>query len=163
MDGDSDTGTPSPGGTGLYARDFAPVGVVQVGAAAGTVISVSFPDEAPADAGADHPALDAVEAALAGETDLRTVDVALTVPTAQRDVLSAVRQVPPGERASLAQVAHMAGLDPDDEADLTTIRAALRENPTPLFVPDHRVEGEWATPPDVAARFREAESSSPTA
>jgi methylated-DNA-[protein]-cysteine S-methyltransferase len=151
--------TPDPdGGTGLYAREFANVGVVQVGAAAGKIISVSFPDEAPGDAGDDHPALDAVAAALAGEADLRTVDVALTVPTDQRDVLDAVRQVPPGERASLTQVAHMAGLDPDDADDLATIRGALRENPVPLFVPDHRVEGEWATPPDVAARFREAES-----
>ena len=159
MDRDSDTGTRSSGGTGLYARAFDDVGVVQIGAAAGKAISVSFPDEAPADAEADHPALDAVAAALAGRTDLRTVDVALTVPTDQRDVLEAVRKVPPGERASLAQVAHMAGLDPDDAEDLATIRAALRENPIPLFVPDHRVEGEWATPPDVAARFREAESS----
>jgi methylated-DNA-[protein]-cysteine S-methyltransferase len=53
----------------------------------------------------------------------------------------------------------MAGLDPDDADDLATIRTALRENPTPLFVPDHRVEGEWATPPGVAARFRDAEGS----
>ena len=156
MTRDSD---PSPGGTGLYAREFEDAGVVQVGAAAGKVISVSFPDEAPVDAGTDHPVLDAVEQALAGEADLRSVDVALTVPTVQRDVLEAARQVPPGERASLTQVAHMSGLDPDDPDDVETIRTALRQNPTPLFVPDHRVEGEWATPPDVAARFREAESS----
>lgn len=156
MDGDSDSG--APGGTGLYARTFDGVGVVQVGAAAGKAISVSFPDEAPADAGDDHPALDSVERALAGAADLRAVDVALTVPTAQRDVLEAVRQVPPGERASLTQVAHMAGLDPDDADDLELVRTALRENPIPLLVPDHRVEGEWATPPDVAERFREAES-----
>ncbi|MFB6168602.1 MAG: MGMT family protein [Haloferacaceae archaeon] len=159
MDRDSDPEPSAPGGTGLYARAFDAVGVVQLGAAAGKVISVSFPDEPPDDAGNDHPALDAVEAALAGEQDLRTVDVALTVPTAQRDVLEAVGQVPPGERASLAQIAHMAGLDPDDAEDIDTIRRALRENPAPLFVPDHRVEGEWATPPDVAARFREAEPS----
>jgi methylated-DNA-[protein]-cysteine S-methyltransferase len=154
---DRDSETDPTAGTGLYARAVDGAGVVQVGAAAGKVISVSFPDEVPPDAGADHPALDAVAAALAGERDPRTVDVALTVPTAQRDVLEAVRQVPPGERATLVQVAHMAGLDPDDAADLDTIRTALRENPVPLFVPDHRVEGEWATPPDVAARLREAE------
>lgn len=155
MDRDSRLG--STGGAGLYARAFDDASVVQVGAAAGKVISVSFPDEVPSDAGTDHPALDAVGAALAGEADPRTVEVALTVPTAQRDVLEAVQQVPPGERASLAQVAHMAGLDPDEAADLDTIRTALHENPTPIFVPDHRVEGEWATPPDVAARLRAAE------
>jgi methylated-DNA-[protein]-cysteine S-methyltransferase len=159
MDRDSDPGVDPTGGTGLYARVFDGLGVVQVGAAAGKVISVSFPDEAPADAGSDHPALDAVERALTGDRDLRTVDVGLTVPTDQRDVLSAVRQVPPGERASLAQVARLAHLDPDDADDRATVRTALRENPVPLFVPDHRVEGEWATPPDVAARLREAEGS----
>jgi methylated-DNA-[protein]-cysteine S-methyltransferase len=159
MDRDSNVGSSTPGGTGLYARPFDTIGVVQVGAAAGKAISVSFPDEAPADAGSEHPALDAVAAALAGKTDLRTVSVALTVPTDQRDVLEAVRKVPSGERASLAQVAHMAGLDPDDADDLATVRRALRENPVPLFVPDHRVEGEWATPPDIAAQFRDAESA----
>jgi methylated-DNA-[protein]-cysteine S-methyltransferase len=154
---DRDTGPSPTGGAGLYARAFDDTGVVQVGAAAGNVISVSFPDEIPPDAGPDHPALDAVEAALTGEADPRSVEIALTVPTPQRDVLEAVRKVPPGERASLAQVAHMAGLDPDEAADLDTIRTALGENPTPVFVPDHRVEGEWATPPDVAARLRDAE------
>jgi methylated-DNA-[protein]-cysteine S-methyltransferase len=144
-------------GTGLYAREFDGV-VVQVGVAAGKVISVSFPDAVPTDAGPDHPALDAVARAFAGDPDLRTVDVGLTVPTDDRRVLEAARQVPPGERASLAQVARMAGLDPDDESDLTTVRRALRENPTPLFVPDHRVDGEWATPRTVADRLRDAES-----
>jgi methylated-DNA-[protein]-cysteine S-methyltransferase len=148
---------PGDGATGVFARAVEGVGVVQVGVAAGQVISVEFPDEAPADAGTDHPALDAVAGALAGDPGLRSVEVALTVPTAHRDVLAAVRQVPPGERATLEQVAHMAGLNPEDDEDVETLRTALRENPVPLFVPDHRVEGEWATPPDVAARMREAE------
>jgi methylated-DNA-[protein]-cysteine S-methyltransferase len=143
--------------TGLYARAVGDV-VVQVGVAGGRVISVSFPDDVPDDATPDHPALDAVERAFAGDPDLRGVDVGLTVPTDRRRVLEAVRQVPPGERASLAQVARMAGLDPDDEADADVVRRALRENPTPLFVPDHRVEGAWATPRAVAERLREAGS-----
>ena len=150
-------GLPDDGATGVFARVFEGVGVVQVGAAGGQAISVEFPAEAPPDAGDDHPALDAVERALAGDPALRTVPVALTVPTAHRTVLEAVRQVPPGERATLEQVAHMSGLDPTDEDDGATLRAALRENPVPLLVPDHRVEGEWATPPDVAAALREAE------
>jgi len=148
-----DDSTPT---AGLYAREFDGV-AVQVGVASGKVISVSFPDEVPGDADRDHPVLDAVERALAGVPDLAGVDIALTVPTDRRRVLEAVRQVPPGERASLAQVARMAGLDPDDEDDAETVRRALRENPVPLFVPDHRVEGEWATPPAVAERLRGAE------
>lgn len=145
-------------GAGLYARTFESVGVVQVGAAAGRVLQVSFPDRAPDDADPGLPALDAVEATLAGDPALVDVEVALTVSSEARHVLEAVRQVPPGERASPAQVARMARLDPDDEDDAATVRRALRENPVPLFVPDHRVEGAWATPPDVAERFRAAEN-----
>ncbi len=148
----------SPRTAGLYAREFDALGVVQVGVASGKVISVSFSDELPDDADPDHPALDALARALTGDTN-HSVDVALTVPTDQRRVLEAVQQVPPGERASLAQVARMARLDPDDEADAQTVRRALRENPVPVFVPDHRVEGEWATPPAVAERLRDTETA----
>ncbi|ESS07616.1 MAG: methylated DNA-protein cysteine methyltransferase [uncultured archaeon A07HB70] len=148
----------SPPAAGLYAREFDGLGAVQVGVASAKVISVSFPDAVPDDADRDHPVLDAVGRALAGDPDLRAVDVALTVPTDRRSVLEAVRQVPPGERASLEQVARMAHLDPDDEDDARTVRRALRENPVPPFVPDHRVEGEWATPPAAAERLRDAEA-----
>jgi methylated-DNA-[protein]-cysteine S-methyltransferase len=47
----------------------------------------------------------------------------------------------------------MAGLDDD----AGTVRSALRENPVPLFVPDHRVSEPGATPADVAERLREIE------
>jgi methylated-DNA-[protein]-cysteine S-methyltransferase len=60
---------------------------------------------------------------------------------------------------SLDRVARMAGLDPDDDADTETARAALAENPIPLFVPDHRVgDAPGGTPTAVAERLRAIEA-----
>ena len=147
---------------GIYARqaDGLDDAVVQVGVAGGRVISVSFPDAVPDDAEAEHPFLDRVFAYLDGAEDhFDDVPVALTVPTDQRTVLDAVRNVPYGETVSVARVARMAGLDDDDEADLRTVETALRENPVPIFVPDHRIEGAGATPDGVVRRLRAIESA----
>lgn len=147
--------------TGVYAREFPALDrVVEVGVASGRVISVTFPDTLPDDADPDHPVLDRIAAALDGDpdADLVGVEVALTVPTDRRRVLEATRQVPRGETATLAQVAHMANLNPDDEDDAATVREALAANPVPLLVPDHRVpDVRGATPPDVAEHLREVE------
>ncbi|MFB6161554.1 MAG: MGMT family protein [Haloferacaceae archaeon] len=147
--------------TGVFAREFPAIDrTVEVGVAAGRVISVSFSHSPPADADPDHPVLDRIAAALAGDpdADLAGVEVALTVPTDHRRVLEATRQVPRGETATLAQVAHMANLDPDDEDDVATVREALAENPVPLLVPDHRVpDVPGATPTDVAEFLRDTE------
>jgi methylated-DNA-[protein]-cysteine S-methyltransferase len=52
----------------------------------------------------------------------------------------------------------MANLDPDDEDDAQTLRTALRANPVPIFVPDHRVEdAPGATPESVAVTLRDVE------
>jgi methylated-DNA-[protein]-cysteine S-methyltransferase len=145
---------------GIYARqsDLLERGV-QLGVAGGRVISVSFPERVPDDADPEHPLLDRVFAYLDGEADhFEDAPVALTVPTDRRRVLEAVRNVPYGETVSVARVARIAGLDDEDEADLRTVETALRENPVPVFVPDHRVEGPGATPDDVARRLRAVES-----
>ncbi|MFB6089459.1 MAG: MGMT family protein [Halobellus sp.] len=134
---------------------------VEIGLASGRVISVSFPETPPADADSDHPLLDRVFAYLDGETDhFDDVEVALTVPTDQRAVLEATRNVPHGETVSLDRVIRMAGLDPDERADVETARSALGGNPVPLFVPDHRVrDAPSGAPSSVAERLREIEGA----
>jgi methylated-DNA-[protein]-cysteine S-methyltransferase len=145
---------------GIYARDSETVGrVVQLGIASGQVIDVSFPAEVPADADPEHPLLDRIFAYLDGaEDEFEDVETAITVPTAQRQVLDAVTQIPYGETGNSRQVAHMANLDPDDEADAETVRTALHNNPVPILIPDHRVtDAPGATPDDVAATLRTIE------
>ena len=147
---------------GVFARESGRLGrAVQIGVASGSVISVSFPTEVPADADPDHPLLDRVFDYLDGEADhFDDVPVALTVPTDHRRVLDAVRNLPYGETVELARVVRMAGMDADDEDDVSTARAALRQNPVPLFVPDHRVaDAAGATPDELARRLRELESA----
>jgi methylated-DNA-[protein]-cysteine S-methyltransferase len=145
---------------GIYARESPRLGrAVQIGVAADRVISVSFPEAVPDDAAPDHPVLDRVFDYLDGEKDhFDDVTVALTVPTEQRTVLEAVRNVPYGETVTVARVARLAGLDDEDEDDLETVRKALRANPVPLFIPDHRISGPGATPAGVAERLRDLES-----
>ena len=144
---------------GIFARSFDDC-VVEIGVASGRVVGVSFPSEVPDDAADDHSLLDRVEAYLDGAEDhFDDVPVALTVPTAQRSVLEAVRNVPYAETISVERLARMGGLDPKDGEDRRTVETALRENPVPLFVPDHRVEGPGATPPEVAQLLRTIESA----
>jgi methylated-DNA-[protein]-cysteine S-methyltransferase len=146
---------------GIYARESERLGrTVQIGLASGRVISVSFPESPPPDASPDHRLLDRVFAYLGGDADhFDDVEVALTVPTDQRRVLDAVRKLPYGETVSLDRVVRIAGLDDEDEGDRETARTALRENPVPLFIPDHRVrDAPGATPDEVARALRGVES-----
>jgi len=146
---------------GVFAREFERLGrVVEIGVASGSVMGVSFPPSADADAGRDHPLFDRIDAYLDGKSDhFDDVEIALTVPTDHRGVLEATRNVPYGETVSLDRVVRMAGLDPDDDGDRETARTALAENPIPLFVPDHRVrDAPGGTPGDVAERLRAVES-----
>lgn len=147
---------------GIYGRESDRLGrPLQIAVASSQVIDVSFPDEVPPDAEPDHEILDRVFDYLDGEQDdFADVEVAITVPTDQRAVLRAVCQIPYGETGNTRQVAHMANLDPDDDDDAETVRTALRANPVPIFVPDHRVtDAPGATPSDVAATLRSAEGS----
>lgn len=149
-------------GTGVYARESDRLDrAVELGVAAGRVLSLSFPGEFPDDAGPDHPLLDRLFAYFDGEEDdFSDVTLAITVPTEQRNVLEAVRNVPYGDEVTLDLVVRMtAGLDHEDEADVAIARQALRANPVPVFVPDHRVtDAEGATPADVAEALRRIES-----
>jgi len=146
---------------GIYARESAYLDrYVQVGVASGRVLSVDFPATPEADAGTELPLLDRVEAYLEGAgTDFSGVDVAMTMPTDQRDVLEVVRELPYGEQASVSGVATMTpGLDSDDDEAHQLVRTALAENPAPLVIPDHRVrDGPSAAPPAVEQRLRSLE------
>ena len=133
---------------------------VQVGAASGKVLSVSFPRAAEEDAGTEHPLLDRIERYLEGERDgFADVDVGLTVPTDQRHVLEALRNVGYAEQVSVEKLTAMTpDLDPDEEADQELVRTALAENPIPLVIPDHRVrDGPSGAPPDVEQKLRSLE------
>lgn len=145
---------------GIFARESSVLGrAVELGVASGRVVSVSFPDDVPDDAGTDHELLDRLFAYLDGAADdFADVEVALTVPTDHRRVLETTRNVPYGETVDVARVARMAGLDDEDADDLAVVRAALGENPVPVFVPDHRVsDADGATSPEVARRLRALE------
>jgi methylated-DNA-[protein]-cysteine S-methyltransferase len=148
------------GTTGVYARSYRALDrAVEVGFASGHVISVSFPADVPADAAEDHELLDRIDAYLAGEEEsFADVELGLTLPTDRREVLEATRNLPYGESASLSRITRLAGRDDNDPEDLEFVREALNENPAPLVIPDHRVEGgPYATPGSVRRTFRDVE------
>ena len=145
---------------GIYARRFDSLDtVIQLGIAGGQVIDVSFPETVPDDAETDHEVFEKIEASLDGDRlALTDVEIALTVPTDHRQVLEALQKVSAGNTVTVRRLATLAGLDEDSEADHRTVRAALRENPMPLLIPDHRVrDAEGATPPSVAETLRKRE------
>lgn len=151
--------------SGVFARYFDEVGcAVEVGFAGGRVISVSFPSEVPTDAEADHEFLDQVGAYLRdepaddGADRFDDVHIGLTVPTDQRRILDALRSVPAGESVSVSRLARSAGFDDNDADDLDTVTRALNENPIPILLPDHRVQGgPYATLGDVRDALRRIE------
>lgn len=150
----------SMGTSGVFARTYEELdAAVEVGFAGGRVIAVSFPETAPADAAADHELLDRLGAYLRGNSDeFDDVAIALTVPTDQRAVLEALRDVPYGEELSVSRLTRLAALDDNDPDDLDLVKRALRENPVPLLIPDHRVQGgPYATPASVRGTFRRIE------
>ena len=147
---------------GIYAREFAPIDRhVQIGVASSKLLRVTFPETPDAKATTDHPLLDRLDAYLAAreEDGFDDVQVALTVPTDQRRVLESVRDVPFGKAIGIDALTRMtSGLSHEDDGDLETVRTALRENPAPIFIPDHRIsDGPGATPPDVVEQLRAIE------
>lgn len=148
-------------GTGIFAREFDVLdSFVQIGVANGRVISCSFPDTPEPDAATEHEILDWIEGYLSGSnTDVTEIQIGLTVPTGERAALERVRKIPYGETITVERLAARSpGLDPADADDLDTARAALAENPIPLFVPDHRVtDGPGGTPAEIEAVFKKIE------
>lgn len=146
---------------GIYTRESTYLDrYVQLGIAQGRVISVDFPTQEESDAESDHELLDRIDAYLTGARDeFEDVQVALTMPTDQRKVLEAVRNVTYGKEASVEQLARMvSGRNPDSENDAQEIREALAVNPTPILIPTHRIrDGPGGAPPDVETKLRAVE------
>lgn len=147
--------------TGIYARESDYLErFVQLGIAGDKVVKVSFPPAVDEDASPDHPLLDRIDRYLEGAPDdFADVDIGLTVPTGQRAVLEALRQVPYGDQLSVERLTGLVpDLDPADDADRDLVRVALADNPIPLVVPDHRVrDGPSGAPPEVEQRLRSLE------
>lgn len=151
---------------GIYTRELPALDrSVQLGIASGKLVHVSFPRRPDRDGEGEHELLDRIATVFAsGEPDhFGDVEVGLTVPTDQRAVLEALRQVRPGESTDVQGLARMTPtLDHGDDDDSALVREALANNPLPLAVPDHRVDGvSGATPGEVRSRLREIEGLSP--
>jgi methylated-DNA-[protein]-cysteine S-methyltransferase len=146
---------------GIYARESSFLDrCVEVGIASGRVVSVSFPGSLASEAEPDHDLLDRIFEYLEGvEDDFADVECALTVPTDQRAVLDAVREVPYGSQVSVERLARrVPDLDADDEDGRDRIRTAVDTNPVPLVIPDHRVrDAPSAAPPKIEQRLRSLE------
>lgn len=147
---------------GIYARESPYLErYVQIGAASGRVLSVSFPEIPDDDAEDDHPVLERIFEYLDGleEITFEDVQVAMTMPTDQRAVLESVQGIPYGDQVTVETLARMtSGLDHEDDDDIILVRTALDENPAPLLIPDHRVrDGPSAAPPDVEQKLRSLE------
>lgn len=147
--------------TGIYARESDYLErFVQLGIAGDKVVKVSFPTAVDEDTAPDHSLLDRIDRYLEGAADdFADVDIGLTVPTGQRAVLEALRQVSYGDQLSVERLTGLVpDLDPADDADRDLVRVALADNPIPLVVPDHRVrDGPSGAPPEVEQRLRSLE------
>lgn len=147
---------------GIYAQEAPYLDrYVQLGIASGRLLNLSFPRSPDDKAEPTHDLLNRIQRYLEGTQDSFTdVEVALTVPTDQRAVLEALRNVPYGEQVSVERLTAMTpDRDPDSEPDRELTRTALAENPVPLVIADHRVrDGPSAAPPDVEQKLRALEN-----
>lgn len=145
---------------GIFAHESSYLGTwIQIGIASDQVVQVSFPARPEEDAQEEHQLLNRVLAYLEGDPDsFEDVEVALTVPTDHRAILTATREIRYGTQTTVEGLVGMAGLDPDDEDTVEEARTALAENPVPLIIPDHRVrDGPSGAPPEVEQRLRSLE------
>ncbi len=148
--------------TGIVAAHSSPIDAwVQLGVASGRVISVSFPSSEPPAAGEDHVVLDRLLAYLRGDAqeDFGDVEIALTTSTEERKVLEAVREIGYGSELTPDGVAAVAAVESQGSDERkAAVAAALRNNPMPILIPDHRVtEVTGATPPNIRAHCRSLE------
>lgn len=145
---------------GIFARKSTVLDrYVQIGVAGSKLLSVSFPKSVTDETPTDHELLDRIEAYLDGESeDFADVDVALTVSTDERAVLEEIRSIPYGGSMTVEAVARMTPTLVDPEDGKEVVLAALRGNPAPIVIPDHRVvDGPGATPDVVAEQLRDLE------
>jgi methylated-DNA-[protein]-cysteine S-methyltransferase len=145
---------------GIFARESSYLGTwVQLGVASQQLVQVTFPPDPEDDASSSHELLDRIFAYLEGEREaFNNVEIALTVPTDHRAILTATREIPYGSQTTVEGLVGMAGLDRHDEEAIDSARAALAENPIPLIIPDHRVrDGPSGAPPEVEQRLRSLE------
>jgi methylated-DNA-[protein]-cysteine S-methyltransferase len=147
---------------GIYAREVEFLErYVQFGEASSRVISVTTPEVPDDDAEGEHELLDRFERYCEGlnEDNFADVEVGMTMPTDQRDVLQALRQVGYGEQVDVKTLANMTpGIDAENDEERITVRQALADNPIPILVPDHRVrDGPSALPPAVEQKLRTLE------
>lgn len=145
---------------GIYARESPTLGrYVRIGVVGPKLISVSFPERVETAVDSEHDLLDRMVAYLNGEPEsFEDVDLGLTVSSEHRTVLQEVRSIPYGEEATVEAVTRSTAILEDVDAGRSVVRDALRENPTPLVVPDHRVrDGPSAAPEAVRTQFRSLE------
>lgn len=130
-------------GVGLFARYVERIDRwVQFGMVSGRVIKVDFLIDQPADATSNHPLLDRIVAVLdGGEKDSFTdIEIALTGPTDYRPIYATIRSIPFGESQTVRDIsAKSPNIEPDESGD-QRVHQAIRDNPVPLLVPDHRVD-----------------------
>lgn len=164
IDDDSKTkhgGNLRTGMTGIYTRTLPELGyAVEIGFAGEKLISVSFSTPSESTTEGSHPVLDRFAAYAGGaHEEFDDIDVGLTVPQTQRNVLEALRAVPYGESVEFTRLVSMApGVETDDEAAVAAARRAIHENPTPVVIPTHRVtDGPTQLPADLTTRLRELE------
>jgi methylated-DNA-[protein]-cysteine S-methyltransferase len=118
-----------------------PVGPLTLEARRGRLTGVRFAGRVDADAGGD-PTLAAcarqLEEYFSGTR--HRFDLPFSLPTAPFDhtVLTAVAEIPFGERTSYGAVTRAVGLEFED---VRAVAAAIGRNPLPIVVPCHRVIG----------------------
>ena len=134
---------PEPTGSPTILDIPSPLGRLALEARAGRLTAVRFDGRgSAAGSGPRSPELAAaavqLEQYFAGRR--RAFELPLELPDRpfDRRVLSAVGEIPYGERASYGELTATLGLRPED---VRTVAAAIARNPLPLLLPCHRVIG----------------------
>lgn len=122
----------------LYARFSEDLGLyVNMVLRDDAVVSVRLSGEEPTEEhGTDHPYLSRVIKHLStGEDDLKDIPVDIQASPFHRQVLDALRDIPPGEIMTYGDVARKLGHPRAARA----VGSACARNPVPIIIPCHRV------------------------
>jgi methylated-DNA-[protein]-cysteine S-methyltransferase len=132
---------PEPTGSPTILDIPSPLGRLALEARAGRLTALRFDGRGSA-AGPRSPELAAaavqLEQYFAGRRRMFELPLELPDRPFDRRVLSAVGEIPYGERASYGELTATLGLRPED---VRTVAAAIARNPLPLLLPCHRVIG----------------------